>query len=94
MTHFKYRIQVGEEYTYRDSSYTLGVLVQSLLDGVMDSERTSAEVDRLLAKVRGGEVPELAPRRTSVRAEEIEITVEVVEPRERRAEGRLVKVGE
>jgi len=86
VTHFKYRIQVGEEYTYRDSSYTLGVLVQSLLDGVMDSERTSAEVDRLLAKVRGEEVPELAPRRAPVRAEEIEITVEVVEPRERRAE--------
>ena len=28
VTHFKYRIQVGEEYTYRDSSYTVGLLVE------------------------------------------------------------------
>jgi len=64
VTHYKYRIQVGDEYTYRDSSYSLDLLVQSLLDGA----NRHGELDRLLAKARGEEVAE-PPRRPPVRAE-------------------------
>jgi hypothetical protein len=82
VTHYKYRIQVGDEYTYRDSPYTLDLLVQCLLDQGPDSSRARAQaaVDRLLAKAKGEEVAELPPQRPPVRAEEIQITVVVVSP--------------
>jgi hypothetical protein len=81
VTHFKYRIQVGDEYTYRSSAYALDLLVQSLLEGV-DYEHTLAAAERLAAKkkARGEEVAEPAPRRPPVRAEEIRIAVVVVSP--------------
>jgi hypothetical protein len=88
VTHFKYRIQVGDEYTYRASSYGLDLLVQSLLDGVPDSK---AAVDRLLAKARGEEVPEQPPR-PLVRAQDIQISVVVVEPPKRRPQEGWHKV--
>ena len=68
VTHYKYRIQVGDEYTYRDSPYTLDLLVQCLLDQGPDSSRARAQaaVDRLLAKAKGEEVAELPPRRPPV----------------------------
>ena len=66
MTHYKYRIQVGDEYTYRGSPYALDLLVQCLLDQGPDYLRTQAAVDRLLAKARGEEVAELPPRRPPV----------------------------
>jgi hypothetical protein len=98
VTHFKYRIQMGDEYTYRDSSYALDLLVQCLLDQGPDYLGTQAAVDRLLARAKGEEVGELAPRRPPVRAEEIQITVVVVSPSfspsERRAEEGWHKVGE
>jgi hypothetical protein len=90
VTHYKYRIQVGDEYTYRDSSYALDLLVQSLLDGA----NRHGEFDRLLAKAKGEEVGELAPRRPPVRAEEIRISVVVVAPPERKPEEGWHKVGE
>ena len=90
MTHYKYRIQVGDEYTYRDSSYALDLLVQSLLDGA----NRHGELVRLVAKARGKEVAEPTPRRPPVRAEEIQITVVVVSPLERKPEEVWRKVGE
>ena len=91
MTHYKYRIQVGDEYTYRSSMYALDGLVQSLLDG---SSGLEADVEGLLAKARGKDVPELAPPRPPVPAEDIWISVVVVEPPERRPEEGWHKVGE
>jgi hypothetical protein len=94
VTHYKYRIQVGDEYTYRDSPYALDLLVQCLLDQGPDSSRARAQaaVDRLLAKAKGEEVAELPPRRPPVRAQDIQITVVVVSPPERRAEEGWHKV--
>jgi hypothetical protein len=89
VTYFKYRIQVGGEYTYRDSSYALDLLVQGLLEGV-DYEHMLAAAERLAAKARGEQPTELAPVRSPVRspvrAEEIRISVAVVEPPKRRPE--------
>jgi hypothetical protein len=79
VTHFKYRIQVGDEYTYRSGAYALDLLVSSLLEGV-DYEHTVQAAERLAAKARGEEVAEPAPWRPPVRAEEIRIRVVVVEP--------------
>jgi hypothetical protein len=64
--------------------------VQSLLDGA----NRHGELDRLLAKAKGEAVGELAPRRPLVRAEEIQITVLVVSPLERKPEEVWRKVGE
>ena len=90
MTHYKYRIQVGDEYTYRSSMYAMDLLVRSLLDG---SSGLEDDIEGLLAKARGKDVSELAPRRPPVRAEDIWISV-VVEPPERRPEEGRHKVGE
>ena len=94
VTHYKYRIQVGDEYTYRGSPYALDLLVQCLLDHGPDYLGTQAAVDRLLAKAKGEEVAELPPRRPPVRAQEIQITVVVVSPLERKPEEVWRKVGE
>jgi len=94
VTHYKYRIQVGDEYTYRDSSYALDLLVQCLLDHGPDYLGTQAAVDRLLAKAKGEEVAELPPRRPPVRAQDIQITVVVVSPLQRKPEEVWRKVGE
>ena len=61
-THYRYRIQVGDEYTYRESSFTLDQLVFELLEG----ERAS--IDVLVAD------PDTA--RQPVAPEAIQITVE------------------
>jgi hypothetical protein len=61
---------------------------------VTDYKYTLAECERLLAKARGKDVPELPPRRPPVRAEEIRITVVVVSPPERKPEEGWHKVGE
>ena len=50
MTHYKYRIQVGDEYTYRSNGYALDLLVSSLLEGVDHGHTLAAE--RLAAKAR------------------------------------------
>jgi hypothetical protein len=90
VTHFKYRIQVGDKYTYRSSSYALDLLVQGLLEGV-DYEHMLEAADRLAAKARGEEVPAHRPRRPPVRAEEIRIRVVVVAPPERKPEEGWLK---
>jgi hypothetical protein len=84
VTHYKYRIQVGDEYTYRGSPYALDLLVQCLLDHGPDYLGTQAAVDRLLAKAKGKEVAEPRPRRPPVQAQDIQISVVVVEPPKRR----------
>jgi hypothetical protein len=92
MTRYKYRIQIGDEYTYRDSSHALDMLVLALLDGA-DYERMLQAVERLEAKARGQDLPELPPPRPPVRAEDIRITV-VMEPLKRNPEEDWHKVGE
>jgi hypothetical protein len=82
---------VGGEYTYRDSSYALDLLVQGLLEGV-DYEHMLAAAERLAAKARGEPPTELAPVRSPVRAQDIQISVVVVEPPKRRPEEDWHKV--
>jgi hypothetical protein len=55
---YRYRIQVGDQYTYRDSIYTLDRLVQDLLDEGINYEGDLAEASRLLRKAKGESVPE------------------------------------
>jgi hypothetical protein len=74
MTYYRYRIQVGDEYTYRSSSYALDLLVQGLLEGV-DYEHMLEAADRLAAQARGEDLPAHRRRRPPVRAEEIRISV-------------------
>ena len=90
MTHFKYRIKVGDEYTYRSGAYALDLLVSSLLEGV--DEHTLAATERLAAKARGEEVPKQPPRRPPVQAQDIQISVVVVEPPKRRPQEGWHKV--
>jgi len=88
VTHFKYRIQVGDEYN-RSNGYALDLLVSSLLEGVDHGHTLAAE--RLAAKARGEEVPEQPPR-PPVRAQDIQISVVVVEPPKRRPQEGWHKV--
>ena len=90
MTHYKYRIQVGDEYTYRSGAYALDLLVSSLLEGVDHGHTLAAE--RLAAKARGEEVPKQPPRRPPVQAQDIQISVVVVEPPKRRPQEGWHKV--
>jgi len=89
VTHFKYRIKVGDEYTYRSGAYALDLLVSSLLEGV--DEHTLPATERLAAKARGEEVPEQLPR-PPVQAQDIQISVVVVEPPKRRPQEGWHKV--
>ena len=89
VTHYKYRIQIGDEYTYRSNGYALDLLVSSLLEGVDHGHTLAAE--RLAAKARGEEVPEQLPR-PPVQAQDIQISVVVVEPPKRRPQEGWHKV--
>jgi hypothetical protein len=79
MTHYRYRIQVGDRYTYRTSAYALDGLVQDLLDEGIEFEGKLASAERLLRKAKGENVPE-PPESKPVPPEEIRITVEKIPP--------------
>jgi hypothetical protein len=66
MTELRYRIQVGNKYTYRNSSYDMERLVKDLIDG------SNTRMNNLLAEMKGQkfEEPKL------VKPEEITIMVE------------------
>jgi hypothetical protein len=80
MTHYRYRIQVGDQYTYRDDSISLDRLVQDLLDEGIGYEGTNAKLGRLLRKAKGEPPEPEPPKPKSVLAEQILITVEKVPP--------------
>jgi len=50
--HYRYRVQVGDEYTYRDSSYRLDKLVWELLNGYEDIETTLAKLQGKKTKAK------------------------------------------
>jgi hypothetical protein len=52
VTHFKYRIQVGDEYYYRSNGYALDLLVSSLLEGVDHGHTLAAERRRPMPEAR------------------------------------------
>ena len=68
MTELRYRIQVGNKYTYRDTHYKMDRLVKELIDG--DS------IQDLLAQVRG-----IKTEQKPVKPEEISIAVEIAPPK-------------
>jgi len=74
MTHYRYRIQVGDQYTYRESLLELDRLVQDLLDEGLGEGR-DAKLARLIRKAKGSSSPEPPPAK-KVAAEDILITVE------------------
>jgi hypothetical protein len=76
MTHYRYRIQVGDQYTYREA-HSLHHLVQDLLDEGVGYEGDLAEAHRLLRQAQGESVPE-RPKSKPVPPEEIKITVEKI----------------
>ena len=88
---YKYRTQVGEEYTCRSDHYMLDQLVRRLVEEGPDyraRERDrDRDMDRLLAKARGQEVADEPPepRRPPVRPEDSRITVVVIESEEEAA---------
>jgi hypothetical protein len=79
MTHYRYRIQVGDEYTYRDGVIALDSLVQDLLDRGVHYEGKMAECARLMRKARGESVA-APPKPKPVPPEDIKITVEKIPP--------------
>jgi hypothetical protein len=77
MTRYRYRIEVGDQYTYRGDSFALDHLIHELLDEGINYE---SAVGRLLRKARGDEnVPE-PPKCEPIPAEAIRITVERLPP--------------
>jgi hypothetical protein len=79
MTELRYRIQVGNKYTYRNSSYEMESLVRKLIDG--DS------VESLQAQIRG-----IKAEKTLVKPEAISITVEI-SPKPKEEEWHDVSAG-
>jgi hypothetical protein len=69
MTELRYRIQVGNRYTYRASAYDLESLVRKLIDG--DS------LESLTAQIRGIKSVE-----TRVKPEQISIALEIAPPKQ------------
>jgi hypothetical protein len=78
MTHYRYRIQVGDQYTYRNGSYEMDRVVQDLLDEGVGYDR-DAQISRLLRMAKGEDVPE-PPESEPVPPEQIRITVEKIRP--------------
>jgi hypothetical protein len=93
MTYYRYFVQVGDQYTYRDGSYELDSLVQGLLDNGIEYEGRLAEVSRLLRKAKGEDVPD-PPKLQPVAPEKIKITVEKVPPPRPPKKEKWHKVGE
>jgi hypothetical protein len=73
MKEYRYRIQVGDEYTYRESGLELDQLIRNLADNLEYNQ-----LDALLAKARGNDAP--AQKRRTAKLEEIKITVEQYTP--------------
>jgi hypothetical protein len=74
MTDYRYRVQVGNEYTYRESGIELDQLIRNLADNDEYNQ-----LDALLAKARGNDAP--AQKRRTAKLEQIKITVEQYTPR-------------
>jgi hypothetical protein len=80
MSHYRYRIQVGDQYTYRNDSFALDRLVEELLDKGLGYEGNEAKLGRLLRKAQGHPPEPEPPEPKPVLAEDIRITVEKVPP--------------
>ena len=73
MTDYRYRVQVGNEYTYRETGSELDDLIRDLTLGNDVYERLGG----LLAKAKGIDPPQ---KRRTAKFEEIKITVEEYTP--------------
>jgi len=79
MIYFRYKIQVRDQYTYRDGGHELDRLVRDLLAEGVGYEGDLAEARRLLLQAKGEKVPE-PPKCKPVPPGKVRITVEVVPP--------------
>jgi len=92
MTHYRYRIQIGDQYTYRSGEYELGHLVEALLNHGVGYDQLE-EINRLVRKAKGKNVPD-PPKPVPVPPEKIRITVEKVAPPRPPQKEKWHKVGE
>ena len=77
MTDYRYRVQVGDEYTYRESGLELDRLIRNLTNN-----HEYNQLDALLAKARETDTPNAPKKRRTAKLEEIKITVEKYTPPE------------
>jgi hypothetical protein len=82
MKDYRYRIEVGNEYTYRETGFEVDLLIGDLIDNI------DGKLDALLAKAKGTEPPK---KQRTARLGEIRITVEAYTPRPKEAKWRKVE---